>query len=263
MREVAQTEARRIIDSAHQQIETDRMLALQALRAERTDLRLGTVINVHPTRPSSDSDADRHAADRFDAFWNGAFLDPLFKGLYPPAVAGDIAPLVAAGDMQTVQQPIDFFGLNYYAPIYVADAPKSLFGAWFGAVPAAMRLTSFGWPIDAGAFSDALSRLRDQYGNPELYVTENGACYDDPVAADGTVHDDDRIAYLRDHLAAARAAIAAGVKLRGYFVWSLLDNFEWAEGFSRRFGIIRVDYLTQKRTPKSSYRYLADLIARK
>ena len=111
-------------------------LALQALRAERTDLRLGTVINVQPTRPSSDSDPDRLAAERFDAFWNGAFLDPLFKGVYPPAVAGEIAPLVASGDMQIVQQPIDFFGLNYYAPMYIADAPQSLFGAWYGAVPA-------------------------------------------------------------------------------------------------------------------------------
>ena len=98
----------------------------------------------------------------------------------------------------------------------------------------------------------ALIRLRDEYGNPEVYVTENGACYDDAVGADGIVHDDDRIAYLREHLAAARAALAAGVKLRGYFVWSLLDNFEWAEGYSRRFGIVRVDF-ANLRTPKASF----------
>ena len=107
-----------------------------------------------------------------------------------------------------------------------------------------------------------MSRLRDQYGNPEIYVTENGACYDDPVAADGTVHDEDRVAYLRDHLSAARAAIAGGVRLSGYFVWSLLDNFEWTEGFSRRFGMISVDFKTQKRTPKASYQWLADFIGR-
>jgi beta-glucosidase len=102
--------------------------------------------------------------------------------------------------------------------------------------------------------------LRDRYGDLDLYVTENGACYDDAVAVDGTVHDDDRIAYLRAHMAAAGRALAAGVKLRGYFVWSLLDNFEWAEGYSRRFGIVRVDYSTLKRTPKSSYQWLAQFI---
>ncbi len=110
--------------------------ALQALRAEHSALRLGTVINVQPARPSSDRAEDRRAAERFDAFWNGAVLDPLFKGVYPAAIAADFAPLVAAGDLQTMRQPIDFFGLNYYAPMYVAEAPQSLFGASFGAVPA-------------------------------------------------------------------------------------------------------------------------------
>jgi beta-glucosidase len=236
--------------------------ALQALRAEGAALRLGTVLNVQPVRPSSESNDDRRAAERFDAFWNGAFLDPLFKGFYPPAIAEELAPLVAAGDLQTIRQPIDFFGLNYYAPMYIAAAPHSVLGAWFGAVPAGTRFTAFGWPIEASALTETLTRLRDHYGNPEIYVTENGACYDDPIAADGTVHDDDRIAYLREHLAAARAALAAGVKLRGYFVWSLLDNFEWAEGYSRRFGVIHVDFATLKRTPKSSFAYLAGIMRR-
>jgi beta-glucosidase len=237
--------------------------ALQALRAERSGLRLGTVLSVQPVRPSSDRDADRAATARFDAFWNGAFLDPLFNGFYPPVIAEHFAPLIAAGDLTTMRQPIDFLGVNYYAPMWVADAPQSLLGAWFGATPPGMRFTSFGWPIDAGGLSETLIRLRDHYGNPEMYVTENGACYDDPLAGDGTVHDDDRIAYLREHLAAARDALAAGVKLRGYFVWSLLDNFEWAEGFSRRFGIVRVDFMSQKRTPKASYRWMAELIAQR
>ncbi len=237
--------------------------ALQALRAEHSALRLGTVINVQPARPSSDRAEDRRAAERFDAFWNGAVLDPLFKGVYPAAIAADFAPLVAAGDLQTMRQPIDFFGLNYYAPMYVAEAPQSLFGASFGAVPAGTRFTAFGWPIDPSGLTDVLHRLRDQYGNPDIYVTENGACYDDPVAPDGTVHDDDRVAYLRDHLTAARRALADGVKLRGYFVWSLLDNFEWAEGYSRRFGIIHVDFASLKRTPKTSFAFLADMARRR
>ncbi len=237
--------------------------ALQVLRAERADLRLGTVTNVSPVRPSSDRDEDRRAADRFDAFWNGAFLDPLFKGSYPAVIGADFAPLIADGDLKTIQQPVDFFGLNYYAPAYVANAPQSLLGAWFGAVPAGTRFTAIGWPIDPGGLTETLIRLRDQYANPEVYVTENGACYDDAVAADGIVHDDDRVAYLREHLAAARGALAAGVKLGGYFAWSLLDNFEWAEGYSRRFGIIRVDFATQKRTPKASFAFLADTIRRR
>jgi len=237
--------------------------ALLALRAERADLRLGTVLNVSPARPSADRDEDRRAAERFDAFWNGAFLDPLFKGCYPAAVAADFAPLIADDDLRAIRQTVDFLGLNYYAPAYVASAPQSLFGAWFGATPPGTRFTSFGWPIDASGLTDALIRLRERYGNPEVYVTENGACYDDPVAADGVVHDSDRISYLREHLAAAHGALAAGVKLRGYFVWSLLDNFEWAEGYSRRFGIVHVDFKTLKRTPKASFVYLADVIKRR
>jgi beta-glucosidase len=237
--------------------------ALQALRAERADLRLGTVLSLQPARPSSERPEDRRAADRFDAMWNGACLDPLMKGVYPAAVADEFAPLIAAGDLAAMRQPVDYLGVNYYAPMYVEHAPNSLFGAWFGPVPAGTRFTAIGWPIDANGLAEQLVGLRDRYGDPELYVTENGACFDDPVASDGGVRDDDRVAYLRDHLAAAQRALAAGVKLRGYFVWSLLDNFEWAEGFSRRFGVVHVDFATLKRTPKSSYNYLAALMQRR
>jgi beta-glucosidase len=236
--------------------------ALQALRAERADLRLGTVLSVQPVRPSSDKAEDRAAAVRFDGFWNGAFLDLLYKGVYPAAVAGDFAPIVRDGDLAIVRQPVDFLGMNYYAPMYVAAAPQSLFGAWFGAVPPGTRFTAMGWPIEPAGLTETLVRLRDGFGDPEIYVTENGACFDDSVAADGAVHDDDRVAYLREHLAAARAALTQGVKLRGYFVWSLLDNFEWAEGYSRRLGIVRVDFATQKRTPKASFAFLAETIRR-
>jgi len=231
--------------------------ALQALRAERPDLRLGTVMSLQPVRPSSDSGADRRAAERFDAMWNGACLDPLLKGSYPAAATADFAPLVASADLATIHQKMDFVGVNYYAPMYVADAPNTLFGAWFGAVPQGTKFTAMGWPIDPGGLTEELIGLRARYGDLEIYVTENGACYDDPVAADGIVHDEDRIAYLRDHLAAAQRALAAGVRLRGYFVWSLLDNFEWAEGYGRRFGVVHVDFATLKRTPKASFNFLA------
>jgi beta-glucosidase len=236
--------------------------AVAALRAERADLRVGTVISQQPVRPSSDRDEDRRAVVRFDAMWNGACLDPLLKGSYPHPVAAEFAPLVADGDLQAIYQPIDFLGVNYYSPMYVADAPHSLFDAWFGALPAGTRLTAMGWPIDPGGLAEELIHLRKRYGDLDVYVTENGACFDDTVAADGSVHDDARVAFLRDHIAAARRALAAGVKLRGYFVWSLLDNFEWAEGYRRRFGIVRVDFATQKRTPKSSFAYLAQMTQR-
>jgi beta-glucosidase len=231
--------------------------AVAALRAERSDLRVGTVINQQPARPASDRDEDRRAAQRFDAMWNGACLDPLLKGNYPDVIAAEFAPLIADGDLKAMHQPIDFLGVNYYSPMYIADAPQSPFGAWYGAAPQGARLTAMGWPIDPGGLTERLIHLRDCYGDLDLYITENGASFDDTVAADGSVHDDDRVAYLRDHLAAARHAIGAGVKLCGYFVWSLIDNFEWAEGNNRRFGVVRVDYATQKRTPKSSFAYLA------
>jgi beta-glucosidase len=130
-------------------------------------------------------------------------------------------------------------------------------------VPAGTRFTAMGWPIDASGLTEQLIRLRDRYGNIELYITENGACYDDTLAAGGAIQDDDRIAYLRDHLAAVHDALVAGVKLRGYFVWSLLDNFEWAEGYNRRFGVIYVDYATLNRTPKASYHWLAEFIKKR
>ncbi len=235
--------------------------AVQVLRAEAAGLHIGTIVSLQRARPSSDSPEDRRAAERFDAMWNGACLEPQMTGAYPAPIAADFAPLIAPGDLPTIQQSLDFIGVNYYSPMHVADAPQSLFGAWFGAAPAGTRVTAMGWPIDASALTEELIFLSKRYGGPSLYVTENGACFDDIVAADGVVHDEDRAAYLREHLAAASGAIASGIKLRGYFVWSLLDNFEWQEGYSRRFGIVRVDFATQKRAPKASYRWLTDVIA--
>jgi beta-glucosidase len=224
--------------------------AFQALRAERSDFVLGTVISLQPARPSSDREEDIRAAARFDAMWNGACLDPLLRGSYPSSIASEFGPLLAADDLTLTHQPVDYLGVNYYSPMYIEHAPQSLFGAWYGPVPKGLRFTAMGWPIDAAGLAEELIRLRDSYGDLNLYVTENGACYDDQLTADGAVRDDDRIEYLREHLVAAQTAIAAGVKLRGYFVWSLLDNFEWAEGFSRRFGVVQVDFGTLKRTPK-------------
>jgi beta-glucosidase len=235
--------------------------AVQALRAERTDFRIGTVVSLQRALPASESDADRRATERFEAMWNGACLDPLLLGRYAAPVAGDFAPLTAGDDLATIHQPLDFIGMNYYAPMYVEDAPESLFGAWFGPLPPGTPVTAMGWPVNAAMLTDELVRVSTRYNKPEIYITENGACYEDIVAGDGLVHDAERTAYLHDHLEAAQRAIAAGANLRGYFVWSLLDNFEWAEGYRRRFGIVRVDFTDLARKPKASYQWLADFIA--
>ncbi len=237
--------------------------AMQALRAERADLQLGTIINLQPVRPSSASAGDRRAVERFDGLWNRACLDPLLKGDYPAAITADFAPLIADGDLAAMHQRIDFLGLNYYAPMWVTDAPQTLFGAWFGAVPQGTPLTAMDWPVDADGLTEVLIDIYRRYGDLPVYVTENGACYDETVAANGAVHDTQRVAYLRDHIAAAQRALAAGARLRGYFVWSLLDNFEWQEGYSRRFGVVHVDFATLKRTPKASFAYLAGLTRRR
>jgi beta-glucosidase len=244
----------------HQNLAQGRAIA--ALRAAYPDLRLGTVISLQPVLPSSDSVEDQRAAERFDAFWNGAFLDPLLKGAYPEPIASEFSRLIAAGDLEMIRQPIDFLGVNYYSRMYIRNAPESFFGATWGAVPEGLRFTDMGWPITPDGLYEELTGLRRRYGDLELYITENGACFDDRVETDGSINDANRVDFLRSHLAAARRALADRVKLRGYFVWSLLDNFEWAEGYSRRFGVVRVDFASQKRTPKASFAYLAGVMRR-
>jgi beta-glucosidase len=231
--------------------------AIAALRAANASLRLGTVVSLQPSLPSSDSDADRRAALLWDAVWNGGCTEPLFKGRYPELLAADYAPLVKPGDLDTTKQPVDFLGVNYYAPMHQRADPGGLFGTNWGAAPPGTRYTGMGWPIEPEGLRDELLRLKRDYGDPELYVTENGASFPDRPMPDGSIEDGERTDFIREHLAAARRAIDDGVRLKGYFVWSLLDNFEWSFGYTERFGVVRVDFATQKRTPKASYRWLA------
>ncbi len=235
--------------------------ALAALRAAWRDLTLGTVLSLQPVHPASDRDSDRAAAIRFDAVWNGANLDPLFKGRYPAALSPAIDQLIQAGDLEMIQQKIDFLGVNYYGRAHVVDDPNSvLSGAQFGPLPAGTPVTAMGWPIEPDGLVELLLRLKTDYGNPVTYITENGACYDDPAPDAGDlVNDPQRADFLLKHAVAAKQAIDQGCQLKGYFVWSLLDNFEWAEGMRRRFGIVQVDFKTMKRTPKLSYHLLAKL----
>ena len=247
-------------------------LAAQALRAAVPSAQVSIALNQGAVRPLTDSPADRDAARRIDGLLNRIFLDPIMTGAYPADVMADTAPVcdwshVRDGDLAVIAAPLDALGVNYYAPDLVSAAPSPVEepspypasqGVAFHQTPGPR--TEMGWTVDPTGLREVLLRLHATYPGLPLYVTENGAAYDDAVDADGRVRDGDRIAYLRDHMAAAHEAMRAGADLRGYFVWSLLDNFEWALGYGKRFGLIRVDYDTQRRTLKDSALWYRDVI---
>lgn len=227
--------------------------------------QIGLVVNLEPQTPASQDPADVAAANRFDAYMNRQYLDPALLGRYPEEMTeifGEAWPSWPDHDLALIRQPIDFIGVNYYTRGVRRHDPN----AW--PLRAAVvkqpqsTYTETAWEVRPSAFTDILVWVRERYGNLPIYVTENGAAfYDPPVADHGRVHDPLRVSYLREHLLAAHAAIARGVDLRGYMVWSLLDNLEWSLGFSKRFGIVHVDFATQQRTPKDSARYYARVIA--
>jgi beta-glucosidase len=240
-------------------------LAVAALRsAVRADALVGITNNLSPVAPATGAPADVEAAHRLDVAHNWTYTDPVLLGRYPDDL-GSLYPdrsAIRDGDEALIGVPVDFLGVNYYYPSTAraggTDSPLGVEPVERTDVPH----TGFGWPVVPGALTDLLVGLRDRYGAalPPIYVTENGATYPDTVDSDGRVSDPDRIGYLDGHLRALRAAMDAGVDVRGYFVWSLLDNFEWAEGYSKRFGLVYVDYPTQRRIPKASYDWYRALI---
>ncbi len=232
--------------------------AVQALRAAAPGARVGITHVAMPCEPASDTEADRRAAERQDAFVNRWYWDPTLRGTYPAdmlQMLGPLAPQVAEGDLATIHQPIDFFGHNSYTRALVRHAPGVPITAAEHAPPVG-PVTEMGWEVWPAHLYDSLTRITRDYGAPDIYVTENGAAFADTVV-DGRVDDPRRVDYLRTHLEAAHQAITDGVRLRGYFCWSLLDNFEWSFGYSKRFGIVYVDYATQRRIVKASGRFLA------
>ncbi|MFJ7193842.1 GH1 family beta-glucosidase [Streptomyces bacillaris] len=237
-------------------------LAVQAIRAASSDARVGIVNNLSPIEPATTSEADLAAARRADGHINRWWLDPVLGRGYPQDMVelyGVELP-VRAGDLETIAAPLDWLGLNYYfRQIVTADPTGPAPG--FTQVPAGGgRHTSMDWEVYADGLEQLLLRLTEEYGVERVYVTENGSAYRDTVAADGSVHDPERVRYLEEHLAACARAVAKGAPLAGYFAWSLLDNFEWAYGYDKRFGLVHVDYATQRRTVKSSGRRYAELI---
>jgi beta-glucosidase len=232
--------------------------ALTALRAQGGQrFKLGTVMSLQPVRPAEGLAANHDAAEIWDAAWNRAYLDPLFRGTYPARYLPLVEKLIQPDDMVQIRQKIDFLGVNYYAPMYIRDDPNGLLGANWGAIPTGMRTTGMGWPIDPAGLTEILVDLQHHYGNPRAYITENGAFFSEAPGPSGRIDDRERIAYLRDHMAAAYQAIAAGVNLGGYFIWTLIDNWEWAHGFSATFGLASLDHAALGRSPKASFDWFA------
>jgi beta-glucosidase len=237
--------------------------AVQAYRATgRHDI--GLVVNLEPQAPASRDPVDLAAANRADAYMNRQYLDPALLGSYPDEmieIFGDAWPTWPDRDFVLIRQPIDFIGVNYYTRGVRRDDPTRPPLCATPVRQPGSTYTETAWEVYPTAFTDILTWVRTRYGNPPIYVMENGAAFYDPPVADGRVRDPLRVSYLRSHLRAAHAALAAGVDLRGYMVWSLLDNLEWSLGYSKRFGIVHVDFATQTRTPKDSARYYARVIA--
>jgi beta-glucosidase len=238
--------------------------AVQAYRALGRN-QIGLVVNIEPKYPASDSEQDRQARRRAHAYMNRQYLDPALKGRYPKEmkdIFGEAWPDWPAADLALIQQPIDFVGVNYYTrnvtrhdpaqwPLQAGPTPQK--GATY---------TETGWEVFPQGLTDTLLWIKQRYGNIPQYITENGAAFwDPPTARDGRLPDPHRVAYLHDHLRAAHAAIQQGVDLRGYFAWSLFDNLEWSLGFSKRFGIVHVNFQTLERTPKDSAKFYAQVIA--
>ncbi len=232
-------------------------MAIQAIRAINPALEVGIVLGLWGVDPASDDPADVDAANQL---WNSqriTFIHPILRGSYHSSMinaVGDNFPEVKSGDMALISQKLDFLGVNYYSRTVVGVRGIT------SPVPGS-EYTDMGWEVCAPAFRRLLNRLNDIYNLPPIYITENGAAFQDGSSLDGKIHDERRINYLHQHITQLHLALQDGVDVRGYFVWSLLDNFEWSHGYTKRFGLIRVDFDTQKRTIKDSGEWYSRVIA--
>jgi len=233
-------------------------LALQALRAQGCASRLGIVLNLSPMQPVTDSAEDLAKTRLEDGKVVRWYMDPIFMGRYPQDMLehlGADAPRVEAGDMQHIATPMDFLGINYYTRGMISA------GEPWDAQRGGRETTDMGWEIYPEGLTELLLRLHRDYAVPPMYVKENGAAFKDALV-DGRVHDTQRTQYIANHIAAVGEALSQGVPMAGYMVWSLLDNFEWASGYEKRFGIVHVDFATQRRTLKDSALWYRDFLQR-
>ena len=237
-------------------------LAGEVIRRDAPQAELGIVLNLDHIYPATESGDDRAAAVEADGFVNRWFLDPIFRGAYPEdmlAHFGADAPIVEDGDLELISQPIDFLGINNYTRQVVRANPD-------GGAPVRMRAqesvyTVKDWEVYPDGLHDLLVRVHEDYSPTAMYVMENGAAFADVRGHDGHVHDQERCAYLEGYIAAVGRAIGDGAPVKGYFVWSFLDNFEWNDGYSQRFGIVYVEFPTLERVPKDSFRWYRDFVA--
>ncbi len=257
-------------------------LAVPILRSAVPGAKVGITLNLGDHQPGSMHELDQAAAKRADGNLNRLFLEPVFHGRYPEDMLEhyrDVSPgfsVMRDGDLEVISQPIDFLGVNYYFPSTVIDASREsearLAGYYVSPdvqfpdlnlrsieTPGRGK-TSMDWEIKASGLTSLLVRIRDDYTDLPIYITENGAAFDDYVDPDNRVLDHNRVAYLQEHISAMHDALDAGVNVQGYFVWSLLDNFEWAFGYSRRFGSVWVDFPTGNRLPKESFHWYCETI---
>ncbi|HEX6901257.1 MAG TPA: GH1 family beta-glucosidase [Thermoanaerobaculia bacterium] len=237
--------------------------AVEAYRAMGKH-RIGLVVNLEPKNPASDRPEDLAATARADAYMNRQYLDPVFLGRYPEEmreIFGEAWQEFPVAELDRIRQPIDFLGINYYTRSVTRDDPKALPVRAGREIQKRHAYTETSWEVWPQGLTDTLLWVKERYGDLPLYITENGAAFYDPPVALADPHPDPfRVDYLREHLKAIHRAMEQGVDLRGYFAWSLLDNFEWSLGYSKRFGIVHVDFETQKRTPKQSARFYAEVI---
>jgi beta-glucosidase len=241
--------------------------ALQVFRQGGYAGQIGIAVDIEDTLPASESDEDLQACQRYAEHYAWLCTEPLLKGHYPQMLMdwlGRMAPQTTPEDMQLIHQPLDFLGINYYRGMQVKFDPD---GGYLkcNALPVTAPLygfTEMGWGVHPQGLKSVLLNLKDHYCNPKIFITENGCATPDTVNLDGTVSDWQRVDYLRSHLSAAHAAIAAGANLQGYFHWSLMDNFEWARGYSKRFGLVYIDFSNLERIPKDSFSWYQSVIAR-
>ncbi|RYP83523.1 beta-glucosidase [Nocardioides guangzhouensis] len=239
--------------------------AVEAIRAHAPGSQVGITLNLYPVTPADDAPASAALAHRLDGLHNRWFLDPVFRGDYPVDLLDDLDGLLPGdwcrpGDLAEISTSLDFLGVNYYTRHNVRSSPyPGVNAAEF--THRGLSRAANGWEVDPDGLVEVLTRVSEEYTSLPIYVTENGSAWEDRVAADGSVDDPDRLGYLADHLDACARAREAGADVAGYFAWSLLDNFEWAEGYTMRFGLVHVDYASQVRTVKASGRWYAQFIA--
>ncbi|MGV3552270.1 GH1 family beta-glucosidase [Rhizobium sp.] len=239
-------------------------LGVEAVRAEAPKLPVGIVYNAMSIIPATQGEADLAAARRAEDFHNDMFFGPVFKGAYPKSLieaCAPIMPVIENKDLEIISQKIDWWGLNYYTPMRVAadPNPEAPYPAHSQAPAVKPDKTDIGWEIDSTGLTHVVRDLYSKYHLPDCYITENGAAYNMGVGADGEVDDQPRLDYYADHLTVTADLIKEGFPMRGYFAWSLMDNFEWAEGYKMRFGLVHVDYETQVRTVKKSGKWYSEL----